>query len=359
MVEQRKLPIEYSVEELDRELVARAAQIPPKKLFKFKDKEGTPQRDDIVEQLRALFDPTTSPPPNKALNRFSTDDLIKTLRYKTGTGTINDSNRGIWYGDDRLDFYDINDEQVKKSANCVAAVCTKSNLIVSNSGFSSLRVKNFGQSFNLDDSEPFRQQPVVSGHICTGFLVKEDVIATAAHFANENNVTDLRIVFGYIMLDPFTPVIQIPGEKIYKGNKIIERTYNPRGNISDWALVKLDRPVKGQATATLSGDVIPGRQPVYIMGHPCGLPLKYAPGAKIGDIRETYFGAHLDVYSGNSGSPVFNRDTHEVIGMVVHGDNRDFRWTGKGWVSVIYPNPEIHSPGSQCTRVSEFNRYCQ
>jgi hypothetical protein len=359
MVGQGKLPIEYSIGELDRELVARAAQIPPGKLFKFKDKQGTPQRDDIFKQLREFFDTTASLPRNKALTRFKTADLIKTLRHKTGNGTINDPNRGIWYGDDRLDFYDIDDEQVKKSADCVTAVCTKNNLIDDNGGFLSLRVKNFGRAFNLCKSEPFHRQPVVSGRICTGFLVKEDVIATAAHFANENNVTDLRMVFGYIMLDPFTPVIQIPGEKIYKGTKIIERTYIPRGNISDWSLVKLDRPVKGQATATLSGDVIPGRQPVYIMGHPCGLPLKYAPGAKVGDIRETYFGADLDVYSGNSGSPVFNRDTHEVIGMVVHGDNRDFRWTGKGWVSVIYPDPEIHSRGAQCTRISEFSRYCR
>ena len=358
MVGQRKLPIEYSVEELDRELVARAAQIPAEKLFKFKDKEGTPQRDDIVEQLRELFDPTTSPPPNQALSHISTGDLIKVLRFKAGNVTIQGANRGIWYGDDRLDFYEIDDKQVKKSADCVAAVCMKNNLLDTHRGFSLLKVKNFGKAFNLCDSEPFRQQPVVSGHICTGFLVKEDVIATAAHFANENNVTDLRIVFGYIMLDPYTPVIRIPDEKIYKGIEIIKRTYNRRGNQSDWVLVKLDRRVEGQTIATLSGKVIPSQQPVYIIGYPCGLPLKYAPGAKVGDLREAYFGANLDVYSGNSGSPVFNRDTHEVIGMVVRGDNRDFRWSGKGWVSILYPNPGIYSQGAQCTRVSEFSRYC-
>jgi V8-like Glu-specific endopeptidase len=359
MVGQRKLPLDYTVEDLDRELVARAAQIPAKKLFKFKDKEGTPQRDDIVKQLRELFDPSTTPPLNPALKHFSTEDLLKTLSYNAGNDTIQGGQRGIWYGDDRLDFFDIDDEQLIKSAKSVAAVCTKDNLLAANNGFFTLRVKNFGDTFNLHENEPFHRQPVVSGRICTGFLVKEDVIATAAHFADQKNVTDLRIVFGYIMLDLYTPVIQIPYEKVYKGIKIIERRHNRTGNQSDWALVKLDRPVMDQAIASLSSKVISCQQPVYILGHPCGLPLKYAPGAKVGDLREAYFGADLDVYSGNSGSPVFNRDTHEVIGMVVRGDKRDFRWSGKGWVSVIYPNPVIYSNGAQCTRVSEFSRYCR
>ena len=261
---------------------------------------------------------------------------------------------GIWYGDNRLDFFEIQDKQVEKNANCVAAICMKKTLMDTNRGFSLLKVKNYGEVFNLCDSEPFRQQPIVSGRICTGFLVKGDVIATAACCADENNVTDLRIVFGYIMLDPYTPVIQIPDEKIYRGIKIIERTYNPRGNKSDWALIKMDRPVEGQTTATLSGKVISGHQPVYVIGHPCGLPLKYAPGAKVNDIQKAFFGADLTVCSGNSGSPVFKSNTHEVIGMVVRGDNRDFRWTGKGWMSVIYPNPVIHSMGAECAKVSEF-----
>ena len=50
----------------------------------------------------------------------------------------------------------------------------------------------------------------------------------------------------------------------------------------------------------------------------------------------------------------FDRKTNEVIGIVVRGDNQDFRWTGKGWLSIIYPNPDIHSKEPQCTRVSEF-----
>jgi V8-like Glu-specific endopeptidase len=125
-------------------------------------------------------------------------------------------------------------------------------------------------------------------------------------------------------------------------------------NRVDWELVKLDRKVKGQMIATLSKKDIFFDQSIYVIGHPVGLPLKYAPGARVGDIRGSYFTADLDVYSDNAGSPVFCSETHDVIGMVVRGDSRDFRWTGKGFMSVIYPNPVITSKGAQCTRVSEF-----
>jgi V8-like Glu-specific endopeptidase len=54
-------------------------------------------------------------------------------------------------------------------------------------------------------------------------------------------------------------------------------------------------------------------QPVYILGHPCGLPLKYSAGAQVRGIDESFFSADLNVYCGNSGSPVIDRDTHEVI----------------------------------------------
>lgn len=52
----RLLLSDFSVEELDRELIARAAQIPDGKLFKFKDSEGTPQRNDTVMQLKEFYD---------------------------------------------------------------------------------------------------------------------------------------------------------------------------------------------------------------------------------------------------------------------------------------------------------------
>ncbi|MFC2140858.1 trypsin-like serine peptidase, partial [Acidobacteriota bacterium] len=262
--------------------------------------------------------------------------------------------RGIWYEDHRMDCFGITDERVKRNAKCVAAIVFERYLIDEKNGFSTLKVKNYGKSFNLYEGEAFREQPVAAGKLCTGFLVKKDVIATAGHCACEKTVTDLRIVFGYKMSDPYTPVTQVPYDNIYKGVKIIHKVLNREVNKSDWALVQLDREVEGQEVVTLSKDEVPCDQPVYVMGHPSGLPLKYAPGAKVRGFEDAFFTADLDTYMGSSGSPVFNDKTHEVIGIVVHGDLRDFRWMGGGWGSIIYPHREIDSKGPHCTKVSEF-----
>ena len=260
---------------------------------------------------------------------------------------------GIWGMDERKDLFLIENEKVKKNARSVAAILRKDGLI-DKKGFSILKVKNFGKTFNLCDSEPFRDQTIAAGRLVTGFLVKEDVIATAAHFVDEKNVTDIRIIFGFKMKDESTSETQFYNENIYKGIKIIHRFYSGLQDGPEWALVKLDRKAKDQVVATLSKDEIYSGQEIYVIGHPCGLPLKYAPGANVGDFNETCFAADLDIYSGNSGSPVFDNNTHEVIGMVVHGDNRDFRWTGRGFISVRYPSIGISSIGAHCTRVSQF-----
>jgi hypothetical protein len=351
MTYQKKSQLEIIIEKLDRELIARGTQIQIEKQFQFGDSEGTPERDAIMTETRELYDTASASTLNQALAHISTDKLVKLLLVKARE--LN-KERGIWGIDNRMDFYAITDEKIKKNADSIAAIFLGKNLLEKEKGFSTLRVKNYGAVFNLCSQEPFRNQPISAGRLCTGFLVKDDVIATAGHCADEKSVKELRIVFGFKMLGLSTPVTWILHENIYKGVKIIHRVCDPKGKGPDWELIKLDRKVKGHPVVKLSEKSIYLDQPVYILGHPCGLPLKYSSGAKVRVINGACFSADLNVYSGNSGSPVFDSNTHEVIGIVVRGDTQDFRWTGKGWLSVIYPNPDIRSQEPQCTRVSEF-----
>jgi V8-like Glu-specific endopeptidase len=349
----RTSPYEFSVEELDMELIVRGAQVPDEKRFKFKDNMDAFERDCIMGQVKELYDAAKSWSPNEALRDISTEDLVKILLFKTGKIEINNE-RGIWGKDKRLDFFEIEDDRIRKNADCTTAILFKESLIESGKEFSLIKVKNYGKNYNLSDYESFYNQSMVSGRVCTGFLVEEDIVATAGHCSNNGKVEDLRFVFGFRMLDSSTPALRIPNSKIYKGVKLLHTAYDRRCIGSDWALVQLDRKVEGQRIAKISGSDVLSEQPVYVLGHPCGLPLKYAPGANVHDVKDESFGANLDIYMGNSGSPIFNSQTHEVIGIVVHGDNRDFRWTGSGWVSVIYPNPEFHSQGAKCIKVSQF-----
>ena len=238
----RKPPFKLTVQQLDRELVARGAQIPGNERFKFKDKQGTPQRDALVAQVKELYE--LAPSPNTELRHISTWELVQSLIQRSRESN---DNRGIWFTDNRLDFYATTDEQIKKNVDSIAAICLEDNLLNKEKGFSTLRVKNYGKTFNLCDCEPFYSQPISAGRLCTGFLVKEDVIATAGHCADENDVTELRIVFGFKMLGLSTPVTWSPHENIYKGVKIIHRVYDPKGSGADWELIKLDRKVEGHS----------------------------------------------------------------------------------------------------------------
>jgi hypothetical protein len=345
MADYRRSPLEFTVEELDRELVARGSQVPEEKKYKFKDREGTPERNAVITGVQELYKAPS--PPNEVLAHISTWDLAKILIFKTRSAM--DFTRGAW-SDDLMDWYELIDEPIIKNAGCTAALCLQDSLSTAKNGFSTLKVKNYGDVFNLCDLEPFSEQPVSPGFLCSGFLVKEDVIATTAHKVNENNVTDLRIVFGFQMVDSVTPVTRFANETIYRGVEIIHRVHHPGGNGADWALVKLDRPVEGQAAAVLSKDEIVSDQAVYVFGHPLGLPLKYGAGASVHDVQETSFRADFNMYSGSSGAPVFDLHSHEVIGMIVKGENRDFRWTGKCWITVNYPQGK----SVQCTRISDL-----
>jgi V8-like Glu-specific endopeptidase len=345
MKDQEKLPADFSVEELDRELLARGAQIPGDQLFKFVGTEGTPEQNRIMTGVKELH--KRAPHPNESLADISTWDITKTLIFKTSSTM--DFVRGSW-SDDLMDCDEITDEQVDKNAGCVAMICMDKDLNNTNNGISILNTRNYGETFNLCEIEPFRNQPAAAGPMCTGFLVANDVVATAGHLPDEQNVTDLRILFGYKMLDSLTPVTRFSNESIYRGVEFIGRVHKNVANVSDWSLIKLDRNVVGQTVAALSKENISFKQAVYVMGNPLGLPLKFVKGASVRNVHDNYFEANLNIYSSSSGSPVFDFQTHEVIGIVARADNCDFRWVGNGFMSVNNPN----SKRADCTRVSEF-----
>ena len=62
-------------------------------------------------------------------------------------------------------------------------------------GQSKLRTGIFGTAYGLCDDKLFRNQPI--GAFCSGFLVADDIIATAGHCVEEDNVTDISFVFSF------------------------------------------------------------------------------------------------------------------------------------------------------------------
>lgn len=342
---------DVTIETLDREILARGAQMLAAKQSVLLDQMSTPQEEEIMKHAVEYHMLHTT--LNEALRHFSTNKLIIKLRDMIEEEKSRLRKNRV-YIDDRLDIFDITDSRVRMNAGAVAAVCMRSDLLSGDDDFFKLKVKTYGPAFHLHQDEMFFNQPIAAGPMCTGVLVGQDVIATVSRFANEKNVTGLRFIFDFVIQTPGLPVEKIPHIKIFKGIEVIEKI---KGQESDWLLIKLNQNVTDREIVTLSKKEAFPEQPVYTIGHPCGLPLKYAPGAEVRSVSGSHFNADLDVYGGNSGSPVFCAETHELIGLVSRNKPMDFRWTEEGMITIRYSKSGPEYIGIQCSRVSGLERY--
>lgn len=318
----RELINNYSITELQNELDARQRE------KKGKRKAGE-RRGSIS---------TRGIPP-----RFSTKQVHEAFR----------SAQKLVYGaDDRKDFYQLNGQQ-KKECDSVVSLWKASDIQDNGDGKSQLQTIKFGDALNLCEKETFREQPI--GAFCSGFLVGPDLIVTAGHCVkNVNDLTNTRFVFGYRMVNKKKARTTIINSDIYKGKKIVGRKQDP-GKGSDWCIVRLDRPVENHThfkNIRKTGK-IPDSAKVHVIGHPVGLPLKYAGGAWVRDNQnKSYAVCNLDTYGGNSGSPVINDDKpYKIEGILVRGDT-DFRQVGDCQRSNVCPNTGCS--GEDVTRATEF-----
>lgn len=280
--------------------------------------------------------------PSESLREFDDATMAKVLKEK----------QKVIYGvDDRVDVCNLPFGPNMDDADSVVALFGASKVIDNGDGTSSLQIKNFGTAQNLCPGERFRNQP--TGAFCSGFLVAPDIIATAGHCVNAGNVTNICFVFGFRMHDTDNAETAINNTEIYRGAELIGR--QEIGNGPDWALVRIDRPVNNHNVVRIRRNgKINETQALHVIGHPSGLPTKFAGGASVRDNQpDAFFIANLDTYGGNSGSPVFNSETHEVEGILVRGDT-DFVRQGTCNVSLVCPSTGCR--GEDCTRTTEFQQ---
>ncbi len=228
----------------------------------------------------------------------------------------------IYGDDDRLDLHQVSSPKLKAMAGSTVALFQGSG-VSSEGGNSTLSSRSYGDSYNLCEDEPFRDQK--AGAFCSGSLVGENLIMTAGHCVRSQSACEgTKFVFGFGITDKEqgTPG-SVPTSEVYSCKKLLGQTVQNGG--ADWAIIELDRSVIGHAPLKITRDGVPAKgTPLVVIGHPAGLPTKIAGGAYVRDnTKSGYFIANLDTYGGNSGSAVFNGISGQIEGILVRGE-QDF-----------------------------------
>ena len=267
----------------------------------------------------------------------------------------------VIYGEDnRLDLFDAKvPDNLRKLARSTAVLMKSSDLTPnsSRSGYLNIHSENFGDAMELCPSEPFREQP--SAGFCSGFLVGPDILVTAGHCMDSQSRCDMTsFVFDYGYIDPMTDLSSVPSSNVYRCQSIVAQELDSDTK-SDFAIVKLDRPVTNRAPLKYkkNGLVAEGTK-LVVIGHPSGLPTKVAGDSSVRTSNTTkpFFVANLDTFGGNSGSAVFNEDTEEVEGILVRGD-MDFQFINGCYKSNVCEQDACR--GEDVTRSPVFAEYLE
>ncbi len=277
----------------------------------------------------------------------------------------------IYGRDHRKDFQEVaaslqNDADsvvlVVKAAAVIAIYGRPEEVMLKTNAFTSLG------GVPISPDERFYGQPFIDDiGVATGVLLAPDVVALAGHSLAAAKLEELRFVFGFRMQRNEAGTIEaqtiLLTNEVYCAQSVIASEWDVRQD-ADWALVRLTRPVSNHRPAQIrrKGQVASG-QAVHLIGHPLGLPLKIATDGTVFESANPHFAAqtfetNLDAFPGNSGSPVFNSETHELEGILSKVHARHFEWkrdeANRSYLaSKIYPQDTTLR--QICTRVTAFS----
>lgn len=273
------------------------------------------------------------------------------------TERLGNAEEKVIYGEDnRHEYFEEVDASVQAISESTVALIKNSQIGNAIGGRHEITADNYGVSYDLCPTERYTEQSAAA--FCSGFLVGPNLIATAGHcIKSALDCSETTFVFDYAYKTKSASLSSADEGNVYRCKSVVHTEANSTG--ADFAIVEIDRPVIGRIPVLLrqSGKLNVGDD-LTVIGHPAGLPMKIADGAKVRSTNaKDYFVANLDTYGGNSGSAVFNTKTHEVEGVLVRGET-DFVWSSKG-CATSYVCKHDDCRGEDVTKISAVNEVLQ
>ncbi|MCB0350846.1 MAG: trypsin-like peptidase domain-containing protein, partial [Bdellovibrionales bacterium] len=234
------------------------------------------------------------------------------------------------YGsDDRQDIFEVTSPKIRELARSVGAFIYYKKIAPADSTHEfKLDLKSYGERYKMCKGVRYYEQP--SAPFATAFLVAPNVVATAAHAVTNSKkeammeevlCSETYFIFDYAYTSENQDLQKISNQAVYKCARVIEKKLVWMSE--DYALIELDRPVKDRKPLKFSKNGLPkvGDQ-IFTLGYPHGLPQKFSGLASVRsvDVESSRFSSNSDLAAGNSGSPVFDAATNEVLGIHVSGE---------------------------------------
>lgn len=205
----------------------------------------------------------------------------------------------------------INSPQAAQGlARSVGLVFDAENLLPGGNGLLVLQTESAG----LATGQAFSEQPVVDNAF-TGFLVGADLLLTTVHDVDLQNITDLRVVFGFQLNANGGVKTTFSNAEVFQVKNIEGHGNILNGASDDWLLLRLDRSPARPALPIASAPPIVGAA-LWMFGHPLGLPMKFVSNGKVTKEAGTSFECNLHASFGNSGSPVVDSASKNVVGVL-------------------------------------------
>jgi hypothetical protein len=170
------------------------------------------------------------------------------------------------------------------------------------------------------------QGTMLNGY-CSSFLVGADLMLTAGHCFDGANgslpaaqllCANMKVVFDFKADATGNTPLTFPASKVRSCRTVLGIADS---GDDDWAVFRLDAPVTDRAPLAIRRSrKVANRAPIALAGYPDALPLKISTPAAVKDnTAVNSFMVNMDSFHGNSGGPVFHRDTETVEGIVQSG----------------------------------------